>query len=503
MCRDGRRWVGCRGGAAIALGLLLLLGSPAAAQAAEGGGLTIPKLELKGPLGSTIRFEVSNRVRGEFWSFFETAPTSPVPNSNYSFLGNKFQLGLRVTRDPFEFFAQLQDSVIAPAPETAAGAGGQYWLNTRRETIHEPIFRQGWMRYRDVLGAKGLTTVLGRQLYRDGLEAPATDPTLLWLQRSRLAERLLGPFDYTHVGRSFDGGVLGYDHGPFNVTGFGFVPTAGGYEISANREIPNIYLGGLSVSAKESEDWPGTIGRFFWIYYNDHRPIVFLDNRPEPVRLADKGEAASIHTIGAHVAHVHAIGSGKADMLVWAAGQMGDWQGQTHQAWDYVAEAGYQLPDVWGAPWLRGGINSGSGDTDPNDGTHNTFHQLLPTARTYAQFPFYNMMNNQDVFLQLILRPHKRVSVRTDGHWLRATTSSDLVYAGGGATSQHNFGYGGTPTNGRNELAYVTEVGLTMTPLDFLTLYTYYGHAFGQGIIHHAFAGADADYGYMEVTVAF
>jgi hypothetical protein len=488
---------GLRIAAAVALGLVLLP-RPGGAE-----GPTIAKLEIAGPLDSSIRLEVSDRVRGEFWSFFETAPTSPVPNSDYDFLGNRFQLGLRVRREPFELFAQLQDSVIAPAPERAAGAGGQYWFNTRRETIHEPIFRQGWLRYRDAFAIPGLSTVLGRQIYRDGFESPATDPALLWLQRWRVAERLIGPFDYTHVGRSFDGGQLAYDRPLLNVTGFGFVPTAGGYEISANREIPNIYLSGLSVSAKESKRLPGTIGRLFYVYYNDHRPIVFLDNRPESVRAADKGRAASIHTLGADLAHVHAVGSGKADVLLWAAGQTGSWQGQTDQAWAYAVEAGYQLPALWGAPWLRGGLDTGSGDTDPNDDTHNTFHQLLPTARQYAQFPFYNMMNSQDVFLQLILRPHRMVSVRTDGHWVRATTSSDLVYAGGGATSQHNFGYSGTATGGRNELAYVTDLGVTVTPVEFLSVYAYYGHAFGQGIIRQAYVGRHADYGYVEVTVAF
>jgi hypothetical protein len=48
---------------------------------------------------------------------------------------------------------------------------------------------------------------------------------------------LIGPFDYTHVGRSFDGGRVGYDTDLLNVTGFGFVPTFGGYEIDANRQL--------------------------------------------------------------------------------------------------------------------------------------------------------------------------------------------------------------------------------------------------------------------------
>jgi hypothetical protein len=486
-----------RRGPVLPLLLTVLVAAAAAAEPA------LPKLETAGPLGTTFRLEGSNRLRGEFWSFFDTAESGPAPNSNYAFLGNRLQLGVRVTRSDLEAFAQLQDTVVAPAPETAPGAGGQYWLNTRRETQHEVIFRQGWLAWRNALGVTGLRTVLGRQLYRDGLEAPAADASLLWLQRWRIADRLIGPFDYTHVGRSFDGGQIAFDHGLLTLTAFGFVPTAGGFEISANREIPNVFLTGASASARESRWLPGTIGRLFYIYYDDHRPIVFVDNRPEPLRVADRGEAARIHTVGAEVLHVRAVGPGKVDLLAWTAGQGGDWQSQTHQGWAYAFEAGYQLPDVWAAPWLRGGIGRASGDGDPNDDTHDTFHQLLPTARTYAQFPFYNMMNSQDVFVQLLLRPQRLLAVRADARWLRATTSSDFVYAGGGATSQHFFGYGGTPTGGRNDLAYLTDLGLTFTPTPSVTAYAYYGHAFGQGIVRQAFVANDADYGYVEVTVAF
>src|SRR5207245_11417100 len=96
-----------------------------------------------------------------------------------------------------------------------------------------------------------------------------------------------------------------------------------------------------------------------------------------------------------------------------------------------AVEPGYRLTDVAAKPWLRVGINSASGDTNPNDGTHGTFFQMLPTAQLYANFPFYNMMNDQDVLAQLILQPDPRLSFRLDGHWLRVNSSKDFVYSGG------------------------------------------------------------------------
>jgi hypothetical protein len=248
---------------------------------------------------------------------------------------------------------------------------------------------------------------------------------------------------------------------------------------------------------------PPTPPRLFWIFYDDERRIPFVDNRPAAARAADAGHDAELHTVGAHVAHVVPAGPGRVDLLGWGAGQLGDWQSLEHRAWAYALEAGYQLPAAPLAPWLRLGFDVAAGDGDPGDDLHGTFFQLLPTARTYAQFPFYNLMNNQDLFTQLVLRPHRMLSIRTDLHALRVTSSRDLLYAGGGPTSDDVFGYSGTPTGRRNALAYLVDVGITVTPTEFLTLYAYYGHAFGQGVIRQAFRGRDADYGYVEATLAF
>jgi hypothetical protein len=158
---------------------------------------------------------------------------------------------------------------------------------------------------------------------------------------------------------------------------------------------------------------------------------------------------------------------------------------------------------VFAAPWLRAGYNRSSGDDNPADDTHGTFLQLLPTARIYAQFPFFNLMNNEDLFTQLILKPHSRVTLRSDYHWLRVTESVDLWYAGGGATNSKVFGFAGLPASGRHELAQLVDASVTLSLLKQLTAYAYYGRAFGQGVVKATFAGASADYGYVELTFRY
>ena len=466
------------------------------------GGQVVPPLEMRGPMGSTIRVELYDRLRGEFVDWFATPPNASNSTFRYNFLGNKFQLGVRVQREPYEFFLQYQDTTVDNLPRHGVGFGATYFANTHDTLQHGAILRNGWGSTRSLFGVPGLFIKAGRQLYSSAMEAPPTEPSLRWLQANRLSQRLIGPFDWTHAGRSQDGGQVGYDADAWNATVFGFRPTEGGYEVDANHEL-DINLIGAVLSKKEF-DWFGTtVGQLSYYYHDDFRDVVYVDNRPAAALNADKGRSAHIHTVGANLVHRLPLGAGALDGLTYGYGQFGDWQSLRQRSWAYGVEAGYRLTDIWAKPWLRIGINSASGDTDPHDGTHGTFFQMLPTAQLYANFPFYNMMNDQDVLAQLILQPNPRLSCRLDGHWLRVNSSRDFAYSGGGATSNTNFGFSGTPTHGRNELAYVTHLTLGIQATQNVLVNLFYAHAWGQGIIHANFVGDDANYGYAEMVLTY
>jgi len=469
---------------------------------------------VDGPFGSRVSLELQDRLRVELVDWFEPPPGPDAPPHRYEFLANKLQVGLRVEREPMELFLELQNVVLTGVPRRGLGPGGGYWANTSRETQVGTSLRQGWLLVEgpeplaERLGLQALSFAGGRQLYSDGLDAPARDPALLWLQANRVSQRLLGPFDFTHAGRSFDGGKLRLDTADWNLTGIGFVPTRGGFEIRNNGEL-DIVVAGASLNLKDSPAVTDAIGptvaRLFYLYYQDDRDVVFLDNRPLAERLADRGRAARIHSFGGNVVHRRVLGTWAGDVMAYGFGQLGDWQSQRQAAWAWGVEAGVQLEEVLGKPWLRVGINLGSGDTDPTDGVHGTFFQLLPTAWLYARFPFYNMMNSQDVFAQVLWRPHPKVFVTWDLlHWLRRTSSLDFAYFGGGATKDDFFGYGSTgDTRGGNELAYVTQVLLSVRPVEPLTLNVLYAHAWGQGTIGASFDGRSGDYGFIEAVLSF
>jgi hypothetical protein len=481
----------------IVFALTLLFGAPVRARGAES--------PLQWEVGGTkLRLELNERIRGEFVDWFNPGPTSTTPHERYNFFASRTRVGLRIMHGDIEAFFQAQEAILANIPKASPGPGGVYRLNTDRNLQQEPVFKQGWVSWRNAAGLKGLSLMGGRFIYSDGAEVVPTNASLAWLTRQRISERLIGPFEYTHIGRAFDGAQVAYDAGPVVVTGLATHPTAGGFEISANRDLSEINLAGVAASAKEYSVLGGTAaGRVFWIYYGDVRDTAAkLDNRDAALREADKDDI-QVHTVGLHELFVRPLGPGEIDGLAWVLGQVGDWGLLDHRAWAYTFELGYRFPDVPWTPWIRYGVFRSSGDDSPTDGKHDTFFQILPTARTYAQTPFYNLMNSTDLFTQLVLKPVKSVVWRTDAHWLGLTEKKDFLYSGGGATNRDVFGYAGIPSNGRRGVAVLLDTSISYAATSWLTLYGYYGHGFGQGVIDAAFQGKQLDFGYLEATVSY
>jgi hypothetical protein len=93
--------------------------------------------------------------------------------------------------------------------------------------------------------------------------------------------------------------------------------------------------------------------------------------------------------------------------------------------------------------------------------------------------------------------------MRSDLHWLRLGERDDLWYSGGGAQSDGLFGFSGTPSSGHRALAHLVDLSASVAVTSWLTLAGYYGHAFGGNVVGGTFAGRDADYGFMEMTLRY
>jgi hypothetical protein len=150
-------------------------------------------------------------------------------------------------------------------------------------------------------------------------------------------------------------------------------------------------------------------------------------------------------------------------------------------------------------PWLRAGWYRASGDDDPADDTHATYFSMLPTPRPYARYPFYTLMNLEDLYASLILRPDARVTARFDARHLRLANGRDLWYVGGGAFERSTFGYVGRPADGGRQLAALFDLSVEWRVTSRWTV-TAYGAAANGGIVpkHIYPSGGNARYAYLE-----
>jgi len=284
-----------------------------------------------------VTLSASDRLRGEFVGWFD--PAGPSSNNNYSFFANRLRFGGTFSVPMLEVVVEGQDTELVNLPGATSintgpgtkglgplGPGAIYYANTMTRDQGEVFLHLGYATVRE-FGLPGVSVRGGRFGYNNGLEKPAKDPTLLWLQRTRISQRLIGNFDYTNVGRSFDGVQALYDHGPFNLTLMGSHPTAGGYNVNANHEIGKVDLAAGTASLVEPQGLQPTSAQFFYMYYGDRRGLLVTDNRPRTppagqtcntgsngyrIRSCDHNDIA-IHTVGVNAVHVEDIGPGKMD----------------------------------------------------------------------------------------------------------------------------------------------------------------------------------------------
>jgi hypothetical protein len=440
-----------------------------------------PPKHMIGPLEITVNW----RTRTEGWNWFE----APTGNSDYAYFGSLLRIGIGQTRQKFDWFLEGEqpsvlglpdDAVIAP-PQGQLGLGGNYYAANHNHTnVANGFVKQAFVNFKS-LGPAAFK--IGRFEYFDGLEVKAKDPMLATVVQTRISSRLISNFGYSDVQRSFDGVQLSVNGGGNNFTFFGARPTQGVFQVKGMDELDiDTYYGAYtrSVSAGESS---GQL-RVFAMGYIDHRTTVLkTDNRPAAIRAADFGKI-EIATWGADYVHViNTPDAGKFDVLAWGAIQTGSWGSQSQHAGAFVGEAGWQLPVKALKPWVSIGYSWGSGDNNPNDSRHGTFFQNLPTPRQYARFPFYNMMNNEDAYATLNVKPMSKLGLRSEFHGLRLAKASDLWYSGGGAFQPSTFGYTGRPSNGNRGLASVWDASADYQFCPMIGATLYYGHAWGRGVI--------------------
>jgi hypothetical protein len=481
------------------IGLLFLMGTTLARAQQSSGAFTAA---------------AQARLRFEAWDWFEPQPGVPGDNA-YGYFGLVIHgvLGYD-SRRWFDARVDLQNTTLlnlpeqsnAPPPAGDLGLGASYFATHQEANLSRVFLNQGYLTIKSPT-RPSIFLRAGRFEFQDGLEVMTGDPALDWLKRARLGARLVSTVGFTHSGRSLDGVWGSFDQPRFNVTALATHPRQGVFEPEGMPDITEVDLGLASVTLK-----PGAIlsrgeFRFFYLNYGDKRSpadtVLKVDNRAASSRAADSADIR-LHQFGLHAVKAFPLGSGEADLLFWGVLQRGDWGLLEHRGGAYSIEAGYQPRLTW-RPWLRAGYFQSTGDDDPTDGTHGTYFITLYTARQFAQFPFYNAMNSEDLFVQLLLRPIAgKLTLRSEFHELKLTEPIDLWYAGSGAFERRgNFGIGGKPSGGTDDLARTLDFSLTWDPSPHWTIYGYVGHAWGGRVVESIYGTTDATFAYLELTARF
>lgn len=445
--------------------------------------------------------EFDMRIRGESWDWF--APPSGGNDYSYAHARLRARLGYRVPKE-WEALVEVQDVQMLGLPTTAIGPGaiGQMGLggilygHSGRTSLNTAGVRQAYFKVGD---PDRFQVQLGRMEYASGMQVVPKDAALAQVKRTRIKDRFIGTFEFSAYSRSFDGIRIDGDTGEFHLSGFAAKPTQGGFEPHFADTMSDVFVSEVSLTAKQGELLPDGEAQLFWDYYDDHRRVPQVDNRP----VARRGQIYAtggnqIHTVGFHL--LHKLGE-QGDFLAWYAHQTGRWGALNHQADAFSLELGYQWKEADWQPWLRGGYTYFSGDSNPLDGSHGTFYPMLPTIRPYAMMPFYTESNLRDAFVQLMLKPGSQTTARIDAHFLNLATPNDLWYAGSGATQNAGTiqGFAGRPSGGGSHLGTLLDLSIDhqIDPNHKLSFYA--GHVFGGDVPAASYAAnPNANFFFLE-----
>ncbi len=455
-----------------------------------------------------VTFTGSLRSRLYVWDWFAAAKGE----NQYEYSGNLLRLNFAQKLSSWDWDAEfavpfllgLPAGATDPTPQGALGLGSNYYTaNGGRQNAAMIVPKQLYVRFDGLGGSEGQTLQLGRFIFLDGSEIIPKNSTLATVKRDRISQRLLGDFGWSDVGRSFDGMHYSLSTPSNNFTFIGAVPTRGVFQVDG-WGWNQVGFGYASYTHEWGSAHHSADTRFFVVEYDDWRPDLKTDNRPLPMRRTDT-ENIRIDTFGGHSIHAITTGAGTIDLVAWGAVQTGRWGTQKQRAYAFDFEGGWQpkvLPKL--KPWLRTGFTEGSGDGNPTNNTHGTFFQVLPTPRPYARFPFFNMMNTEDLMGTLILRPHSKVTVSSEFHALRLTEANDLWYSGGGVFQPWTFGYIGRSTSGRRSLGNLYDTSVEYRANRKLVLTAYLGYTQGLASMETIYPeDKDGRFGYLELLYKF
>jgi hypothetical protein len=458
------------------------------------------------PAEPKVTGTISNVTRVESWSYFQPRvdpnadPATPVGNPDYTFFGDRAELGVRVAGSRFDLSGAFNYVRLENLPTNAIGPGG---LGTGAFYFAASGVRYSYQLYLGELTARiksadqRTSFTFGRMPFASGSEYVGPQPDLEVVKAERLHSRLIGNFEWSYYQRRFDGARFDLDRERWQLTAAAFMPTQGGFEESTNLTMPQIQVVDTAVTRKGNHR---EFQAFGYLYRDRRDSKAVVDNggiRDLPVDI-------TIATFGGSFASVAFPTTASTDLVAWGAVQTGDWYGRDHLAASVAVELGHRWSRTTLKPWLRGGFLWASGDADGDDERHGTFFQMLPSSRKYALSSVYAQMNVRDLFAQFLIEP-RRFNARIEVHALHLASEGDLWYHGSGATASKDrfFGFSGRASGGHTSLGTVVEGAIDIPIRKYWSINSYAASMSAGGAVQHLFTTKRLTFWSVENVIRF
>lgn len=385
-------------------------------------------------------------LRGRAELFDTPSPNASLDDGYELFLiRGRFNLDWRIS-DKWTVHGTAQAAAMTGIPENGAfGIGPVYLAPNQGDTSPAQVgLAEAWGRH----SRENLSVMFGRMPYADGTETMTGVKYLDGVKKARIAERLIGNWDWVNVGRRYDGATVSWENDEWDFTAFWLNPLAGGvnYE-DAFDSLEDLYVFGASGTSRYGNWLPNGEARVFFYSYDDERRGA----------INAAGGPIDIQTIGGHLL----FGSDGNDLLIWVAIQKGDWGPRDHEAYAAVIETGMSFPDWTWSPNARIGAAIASGGSG---GDHKTFFNMLPTNhKWYGAMDYSAFQNLQDIYFITSGTPKAGWSVSGELHAFFLEDDSDAWYGGSGPFAEGALGYAARrPTGGFENSDIGYEVDLTV-----------------------------------------
>jgi hypothetical protein len=460
------------------------------------------------PEAPKVTATLSNVTRVESWSHFQpfadprALPVQPLGNPNYTFIGDRSELGVHVDESRFDLGGAFNYVRLENLPERAIGPGGLgsgafYFAATGVAYSYQLYVGELMLRVKS--RDKRTSFTIGRMPFSSGGEYVRPQSYVEAVKPQRLHSRMIGNFEWSYYQRRFDGARFDLDRDRWHVTAAAFMPTQGGFEESTNLTMSKIQIADLSVARKGNDR---EFQAFSYLYRDRRATKAVVDNRGSLDRPVD----VTIATFGgSYIAFPSLFGSANpTDVVAWGAVQTGDWYGREQLAASASIEMGHRWSRTRLKPALRGGYWWASGDSNPFDDRHGTFFQMLPSSRNYALSSVYTQMNLRDLFAQLQIEP-RRFRARIEVHALHLANAADLWYQGSGATASEGryFGFSGRASGGHTALGSVVEGTLDVPINKHWSISGYAGTMSAGDVVRHFFTDKRLTFWLIENAIRF